>query len=179
MIFNTEMVKAILEDRKIQTRRPKKKEKCDYKIGQKIYVREKFRLEKGDFLPTLETELAKKMYPVYYASDNPRYRDQDKWKPSIHMPKEYARIWLEITDIRVERIQDISMMDASCEGIHSEFDGTHIWYENYLGDGMFKYFEGAIPSFKSLWDSIYKKQGFGWDKNPFVWVYGFKRVENE
>jgi hypothetical protein len=191
IIFSTEMVRAILEGRKTQTRRviktqpPNKKYrlctllattgdcknvnkfhwahvennnivadqeiyfKCPYgKIGDLLYVREAwgwYTEKQGDYLPKI----------IYKASSTENFV---KWKPSIHMPKKYARLWLEIVGIKVERLQDITVEDIHSEGIG--------WDDQY----------GCLPNFVKLWDSINKKRGFGWDVNPWVWVIEFKKL---
>jgi len=90
-------------------------------------------------------------------SDGDPYKPPS-WCPSIHMPRWASRINLEITDVRVERLQDISEDDARAEGIN-----------NPLGSL-------ALNIFPSLWDSINLKRGYGWDSNPWVWVVEFKRL---
>lgn len=94
-----------------------------------------------------------------------------QWKPSIHMPKAAARIWLEITDISVERLQDISKEDAIAEGIEPVADG----YKNYMpklsGTSQFCW-PTAYHSFQSLWESINGAES--WDLNPWLWVVKFK-----
>ena len=202
IILNTEMVKAVLEGRKTQTRRvmdfPKsymwnhewfKKNytfdkmffddiknrnvaiftdgeytewfKCPFgKVGNRLWVRETFQLSKGDMAPTLEEELTKTPHIRYYASDVPKYRDFDKWRPSIHMPREFSRITLEITDIRVERLQDISQEDREAEG----------YPEGKYGSYSFNWFVG-------LWNSIHKKENT-WQDNPWVWVINFKKLKH-
>uniref|UniRef100_A0A6M3M4N7 Uncharacterized protein n=1 Tax=viral metagenome TaxID=1070528 RepID=A0A6M3M4N7_9ZZZZ len=149
------------------------------KVGDKLYVREKFQLSKGDFAPTLEEELSKKPRVLYYASDNPRYRDKDKWKPSIHMPKWASRITLEITDIRVEQLQDISGEDCWKEGVDEEGDDYNR-AEHYMIGGS--QIEGGSPeryAFIGLWDSITKRE-YQWDRNPWVFVLTFqKTIEGE
>lgn len=94
-----------------------------------------------------------------------------QWKPSIHMPKAAARIWLEITDIRVERLQDISEEDALAEGVEPMADG----YRNYLPKlsptAGFRW-PTAYHSFQSLWESINGAES--WDLNPWLWVVKFK-----
>lgn len=93
--------------------------------------------------------------------------------PSIHMPRWASRITLEITGIRVERLQEIDEEDAVAEGIEfTGFFGCNVW-NNYLVDG--ENFPGEpIESYRTLWESI---NGTGsWDANPWVWVVGFKRV---
>ena len=81
------------------------------------------------------------------------------WRPSIHMPKQAARIWLKVTDVRVERLQDISLEDCVREGIEASRTGI-------------------FARFSILWDSTIKKQfiaKYGWDANPWVWVIEFER----
>lgn len=85
-----------------------------------------------------------------------QYWPFEKWHPSIHMPKFCARIWLDVLSIRVAKLQDISEDDAIAEGISGG---------DWLGD--------PIGEFAKLWDSINKKRGYGWDKNPWVWVVNF------
>jgi hypothetical protein len=125
---------------------------------------------------------------IIYRADNPDF-DKDfllngKWKPSIHMPRLASRITLEITGVRVERLQDISEEDAIAEGVKCEVydQGKPIsacWY-NYqedLFDGSFNSPE-AIDSFRTLWDSINAKK-HPWQSNPWVWVVEFKHLRGE
>uniref|UniRef100_A0A6H1ZD64 Uncharacterized protein n=2 Tax=viral metagenome TaxID=1070528 RepID=A0A6H1ZD64_9ZZZZ len=88
--------------------------------------------------------------------------ESSRWYPSIHMPKEYSRLWLLNTGVRVERIQSITEEDAFAEGINT---GTP--YE--CGD--------AVDCFRALWDSIYNKKGLGWDTNPWCWVTCYEVTE--
>ena len=87
------------------------------------------------------------------------------WKPSIHMPKEAARIWLKVTDVRVERLQEMDKTDALKEGIDPRLclNLSH-----------------ALTKFKKIWDSTIKKSDldiYGWDADPWVWVIEFERCE--
>ncbi|HDY86590.1 MAG TPA: hypothetical protein ENH82_00570 [bacterium] len=142
---------------------------CPYgKPGDRLWMRERFLLSTGEFAPTLEEEMSKKPIPMYYADDNPRYRDKDKWKPSIHMPRWASRILLEIVDIRVERLQDIGMKDIIAEGI----DGEH-------RKGRMASIEQLRSRFRNLWDSINKKRGYGWAANPWVWKISFKVLDKK
>ena len=88
-------------------------------------------------------------------------REIVKWRPSIFMPREAARIFLRVKTVRVERLQDITAHDAIREGMESEipFD--------------------AVDEFKELWDSLNAKRGYGWDTNPWVWVIEFERINKE
>ena len=88
-----------------------------------------------------------------------------KWKPSIYMPKEAARIWLKVTDVRVERLQEITETQAQAEGCNS---------------GLLTGPCTARGQFENTWDSTIKKSDldrYGWDANPWVWVIEFERCE--
>ena len=85
-----------------------------------------------------------------------------KWKPSIFMPRWASRINPDVIDIRMERLQDINALDITCEGVEIQKD----WFA-----------EHAMEAFKSLWDLINEKSGYGWDRNPWVWVVEFRRVK--
>ena len=198
ILFNTEMVRAILEGRKTQTRRVVKNtfdhvfEKFTngvwpfYRNNQSHLVRRECPYGKvGDVLWVRETWV-KNLNPN--SDDFGKYEfksdynwthaiDLIRWKPSIHMPFEAARIFLEITNVRVERLYDISALDAINEGI--EYLGT-----GYYGPEWKCYFDAkhdtpsyVIPfnSFMSLWVSINGENS--WNANPWVWVVEFKRIE--
>jgi hypothetical protein len=89
-----------------------------------------------------------------------------KWRPSIHMPRWASRITLEITRVRVERVQEISTPDAIAEGMANDGGGE------YAIDGM----SVAQVRFMDLWEKLNAKRGFGWDVNPWVWVIEFRTV---
>ena len=96
-----------------------------------------------------------------------------KWTPSIHMPRWASRITLEVTGVRVERLQDISEADAIREGIELRGFGGFAWYTGR--DAAKSFTTNPVTSYSSLWESI---NGLGsWDANPWVWVVEFKRVE--
>lgn len=95
-------------------------------------------------------------------------------KPSIHMPRWASRITLEVTAVRVERVQEISEQDAIAEGL--PFNGSY-----YLGGvhrikGTPKCWTLAAQAYRALWDNLNAKRGYGWDVNPWVWVIEFKRL---
>jgi hypothetical protein len=107
----------------------------------------------------------------YYKADNNLgaifNREGDKWRPSIHMPKEAARLFLEVKNVRVERLQAITEEDARAEGI--------------LPDTPFKdmgYQWTARDNFIELWDTLYAKRGHPWRDNDWVFVYSFGRIDN-
>jgi len=97
------------------------------------------------------------------------YSSEPNWKPSIHMPRHASRITLEVISVRVERVQDITGSDACAEGIQFR----HVNSGAPLQGPLYK---ENIQQFSQLWDSINAKRGYGWDKNPWVWVVEFKQV---
>jgi hypothetical protein len=189
ILFNTEMVRAILEGRKTCTRRIcKDANECTvpdmefYNADRRTYAVHNF-VDKehteqlstaertcpictGDILYVRETwKEAPKGYYYYEDWQKGDIADVTKWKPSIHMPKEAARIWLKVTDVRVGRLQDMDKMDAVKEGIDTRLciNLNH-----------------ALAKFKKLWNSTIKKSDldrYGWDASPWVWVIEFERCE--
>ena len=107
----------------------------------------------------------------YWVDPDGGYKDRMPWKPSIHMPKQAARIWLEVTDVRVERLQDMNTGDFLAEGvtIRSEaFNDPENAYQQARG------------AFIDIWDSTIKQADrgkYGWAGNPWVWVIEFERCE--
>lgn len=184
ILFNTEMVRAILDGRKTCTRRIcKDANECTvpdmdfYNADRRTYAVHNF-VDKehteqlstaertcpictGDILYARETwKEAPKGYYYYEDWQKDDIADVTKWKPSIHMPKEAARIWLKVTDVRVERLQDMTDDDAEAEG-------------------CFDYTSTALGFF-DVWDSTIKKSDldrYGWNANPWVWVIKFERCE--
>lgn len=108
------------------------------------------------------------------ASSKYDYASPDVWKPSIHMPYEAARIFLRITDIRVERLQDISEDDAIAEGVERVADYGTTGYKLYTEPDAAYSDIDAKWSFESLWQSI--NGADSWDANPWVWVVTFERI---
>jgi len=178
ILFNTQMVKAILDGRKTVTRRVYKN--FPYNIfdgieeGTEAFEKRKLALsaiaqhQKGDILYVRETWNTVDGDYVYRADQE---KDYFKWKPSIHMPYEAARIFLRVTNVRIEMLQDITMEQVIKEGI-TGLDLEHIaLLENHYD----------IP-FAALWDSTLKKSDlelYGWKANPWVWVYEFERISKE
>lgn len=100
------------------------------------------------------------------------YPSVDTWHPSIHMPKEAARIWLKVTDVRVERIQDIDDEGAKAEGANWK-NGKHVGFEEKLQ-------RSAIERFAEIWNDTIKSADqilYGWDANPWIFVIEFERCE--
>ncbi|MDH0032541.1 MULTISPECIES: hypothetical protein [unclassified Acinetobacter] len=196
ILFNTAMVQAILSGQKTQTRRVVKNELiidqaefecgnrpnvtlsepnlqyrvdnwCPYgQIGDRLWVRETFRLYDSDECPHADFPCGCPRHgtPLYKASHD--CGDGEKWKPSIHMPRWASRILLEITNIRVERVQDITTEDAKAEG----FD-----YSTHPSAIQMGYAIGAKTNFRITWEQIYGQNE--WNKNPWVWVVEFKVVQ--
>ena len=185
ILFNTEMVRAILDGRKDATRRivkgfipddavwgytaftPKGYISCRGTFadgyGEKFF---KLPCESGDILYVRETwKEAPKGYYYYEDWQKDDIADVTKWKPSIHMPKEAARIWLKVTNVRVERLQEITEVQAQAEGCNS---------------GLLTGACTARGQFEDLWNSTVKKSDldrYGWDASPWVWVIEFERCE--
>ena len=185
ILFNTEMVQAITEGRKTVTRRVVKlkngyslegkgKEiteninlfgddiifrngeetnetlKPQYKVGDILYVRETFKRKMDGYSGI---DFGGYLYKADYKTV---FKDNyNPWKPSIHMPKEAARIFLKVTDVKVEKLQNMTQEDCikeGCGGLSEE-------------------------QFAEFWDSLNAKRGYGWKVNPWVWVVEFERVE--
>lgn len=175
IIFSTDMVKAILEGRKTQTRRLVKPQpqrffevnedpvylydvewnigiiNPPYQPGDRLYVRETWaKDDNGDYV-----------YRTNYGKteDDSFPPSMFKWRPSIHMPREASRIRLLVKSVRVERVQDIMPDDVLLEGLVDV--GTEV---------------NALDRFAESWDSISAKRGFGWVTNPYVWVIEFEVI---
>ena len=151
---------------------------CPYgEVGDILWVRETW---KPKYLKRCLYEFQLKytdVCPWFYAADGDCEKGYGSWKPSIHMPKEAARLFLRITDIRVERLQNISEEDAISEGI-KKVSNHNQWY-NYLHPKNAvpaqMWVRGAVNSFETLWASI---NGFeSWQSNPWVWVVSFEQIQ--
>lgn len=210
ILYNGEMVRAILAGQKTQTRRPVKPQPIFKDLespprwcwsGKGHTVKWVDRIsplgmtgdchfgQPGDHLWVKETFY--RYYPsetwpepkALYKADGITLCDKDsegkkqRWTPSTHMPRSLSRITLEITDVQVERVQDISEDDAWAEGIEA-VDGCFAsadLYDTARWYGMSM--EDARCIYAHLWDSLYAARGFGWGVNPWVWVVTFKRAE--
>jgi len=170
IIFSGEMVRAILDGKKTQTRRvikllPKSNEKiytkcCPYgKPGDRLWVRETFQADEI----AMKYKIKEK---IFYKATMPN--GLQHLRSSIYMPRWASRIDLEIAGIRIERIQDITPADALVEGIKYERHGKG------LGDACDEI--RILQAFQKLWDSINAKRGYGWDRNPWVWIIEFKVI---
>ena len=108
---------------------------------------------------------------VVYRATDPDWEEYDgwKWRPSIFMPRKFSRITLEVKEVRVERLQDISEEDCLAEGCPDELGSE------YCVDGM----SSRKAWYADLWDSINNQRGHGWESNPFAWVITFHAISDE
>lgn len=230
ILFNTEMVRAILDGRKTVTRRCVKQkyenthlEMRTDKYGTRLieiqndvegetfgkrkdgttwrklrgYIEPKPPYQRGDVLYVREV-----FCPNYFDEGLAGYRGdglrgnrtaykadynkatigdvvpEPKWRPSIHMPKEAARIWLKVTDVRVERLREITEEQAKAEGIGEEW--AMEWWSPTFNDPDSGGYPRYRDTFVHLWNYTIKKSDlarYGWDANPYVWVVEFERCE--
>ena len=207
ILFNAEMVRAILDGRKTCTRRrvrflpgenPRwtgyirnglmlyngRNEPCiiksPYQPGDILYVRETWEHfdccccegdEHGNCYQEPQQNVLNKSYGCYmYRATDEIYGDA-RWHPSFHMPKEAARIWLKVTGVRMERLQEITEVGIQKEGV--EVDPKEC-------AGKFDFISELFLLFQRLWNSTIKKSDldrYGWDASPWVWVIEFERCE--
>lgn len=218
ILFNTDMVQAILDDRKTDTRRVIKKSQCNglakieprewskeclqepwcsmtekefikslynpsYRRGDILYVRETW-----SFIPCIEctaNDCCDKIPSFFedkdteseccyiYRAGFPEYADPKRitWHPSIHMPKEAARIWLKVTDVRVEQLNEMTLEDFLKEGVMIRPEAFNDPENAY---------QQAKSIFIDIWDPTIKKSDrdrYGWEANPWTWVTEFERCE--
>ena len=197
ILFNTDMVRAILDGRKTCTRRILKgaipfDEKAEYwnvlKKGEwsgpicvEYFIKQGSPYQPGDILYVRETwhkytKLVGKGEGCHleehygYKASIANSEDADEpWKPSIHMPKKAARIWLKVTNVSVERLNEITDKGAEREGAQPDYP--------------FDYDVDKWPNlehFKKIWNSTIKKSDldrYGWQANPWVWAISFERCE--
>ncbi|MBD5504103.1 MAG: hypothetical protein HDR09_20140 [Lachnospiraceae bacterium] len=228
ILFNTEMVQAILDGRKKATRRIVKSPyfvddsgavplamrtapkggKLERQIGAMPYPDEPYKIddilyvrETWSFIPCIEctaNDCCDKIPSFFedkdteseccyiYRAGFPEYADPKRitWRPSIHMPKEAARIWLKVTDVRVERLQEVTKEKIKNEGIYD--DGTYptdkkIKIRPDIAHLCGEWTDKAYKErFAMIWDSTIKKPDisrYGWLANPWVWVIEFERCE--
>ena len=203
ILFNTAMVRAILDGGKTVTRRVIKPQpepeleffgwcregeergKVGFGVDQMVKMFVKPRYAVGDVLWVRETWRENK-YGTGWSWDykaSPEYwymPDDYPWRPSIHMPRKAARIFLEVTNVRVERVQAITEGGAKDEGIESYWAEPHkddppfIGATKELGEALCS---TRCEAFKQVWDAIEAKRGHGWKANPWVFVYKFRRVK--
>lgn len=186
ILFNTEMVRAILEGRKTVTRRavkpqpesrptPMKKDSCwpgCFAIqGTAKVIRPPY--QPGDTLWVRET-WAKSMAGTFMYQADDKAIMVERWRPSIHMPREAARLFLRVTGVRVELLQDIDDDGAKAEGANYQ-DGKNVGWEEKMR-------RTAIDRFAEIWDNTIKladRLRYGWEANPWVWVIEFERISKD
>lgn len=217
ILFNAEMVRAILDGRKTQTRRPIKSpsgvfqvcwrnidpdnkwvEQVDeneiptdkgvnppYEPGDILYVRETWKsisavsYEHKILIRYLADDFEQnvKFLPLERYCQFEKYLEKNGNHANIFMPKEAARIFLKVTDVRIEGIQDIDYNGAIAEGIEeTETYQNKLDYNSSVGLGT-----GYLPIsvFAELWNDLYKEKGYSWELNPWVWVIEFERCEKD
>lgn len=195
ILFNTEMVRAILDGHKTMTRRVMKPQPAMYGFLETYYDWSKVKTPyyPGDILYVCETwcnygelndndQVIDGTEKYYYRADgeNPtpfnyflvgdERRDYPVWRPSIHMPKEAARIFLRVTNVHVERLQNITISDIRAEGV----------VPNTITGGQWQQWQRDFM--KPVWDNAIKKADrdmYGWNANPWVWVIEFERISKE
>lgn len=205
ILFNGDMVRAILDGRKTQTRRPAKERRpplgqqartcvcrqiepsdrpctvCIERFGASPFGRP------GDLLWVRETWRVGNPEHKYHGADNSacfvyraggvawnpipvdvKYSRDEKWRPSIHMPKWATRLRIRVTDVWVERLHGLSEDDALAEGNTGHPVDGHAGYP--IG-------YSPVDEFRGAWDSIYAKRGLRWNTNPWVWACKFERIQ--
>jgi hypothetical protein len=163
---------------------------CPYgQVGDRLWVRETWAASQPGW-----AMYSQFLYKADHAQTPSGPSGPLKWKPSIFMPRSACRLELEITGVRVERLQDITEEDAKAEGASSRtiFDDTIGWQMDWGDVGKFSRYcpsgiltnsdvclSSAKYAFWNYWDRINQKRGFGWETKPWVWVIEFKRVGND
>lgn len=197
ILFNTDILQVLLDGRKSCTRRIVKPQqligmlpdKCKNGIPEEFLKEKKFMFkpycdmtdvelistayqppyQTGDILYVRETFIQAALHIFWYKADDKSWMPKGlRWKPSIHMPKEAARIWLKVTNVRVERLQEITPQGAwkdgaRCSCLHPVPDCA-----------------GNKTAFVNIWNSTIKKSDldwYGWSANPWVWFIEFERCE--
>lgn len=199
ILFNTEMVRAILDGRKSCTRRiAKPQQLVPYQPGDTLYVRETWERfecrncegdERGNCPKEPKKSVLDKTCGCYMYRATDEISGDAKWHPSIHMPKEAARIFLRVTNVRVERLQEITedgvwdegfkfkppcLTRVSADGHTCDLDGPCMSSIKYCDMTMGELFG------REVWNSTIKKSDldyYGWSANPWVWVIEFERCE--
>lgn len=197
ILFNTEMVLAILDGRKSCTRRLVKPQPQGYfEVSEEpLYIYDTDGkqgkitppYQPGDILYVRETFIQAAAHIFWYKADDKPWMSKDLlWKPSIHMPKEAARIWLKVKNVRVERLQEMKPVDVIKEGAYPDcWDCLNTYEESgsqccYGTEEQCSQCDGVMMEWEKLWNSTIKNSDlncYGWDANPWVWVIEFERCK--
>ena len=192
--------------------------KSPYQVGDRLWVKETWAVGKGyDSLKPLDIQrnYITAGYPISYSRRYPRkwYKADTslvekhgigKWHSPLFMPKAFARLWLEVTAVKAERLQDISEEDAIAEGVPEWANKDDIangylldrplddyWCPTCQGHGLHPALganygvievecrdcDTSIKLFRNRWDALNAKRGYPWENNDWVWAYTFKRIE--
>lgn len=152
-----------------------------YHVGNRLWIKETFARIPAERPAGYWTNPKWKHRECWYSADNdkPTWGPRN-WTPSIFMPRALSRLTLKITDVRIERLQQITEADAEAEGVR-DYDipanGDNPRLVGYSSSDTGKLQITRVDAFKELWEELNKPRGFGWDVNPWVWVISFKRVE--
>lgn len=207
ILFNDEMVRAILYGRKTQTRRVCQGQRelscaADFQIdrcpygqpGDRLWVREAWCMGGTGYDEPPNDGRPRHCgggRRCFYRATEPDVVHEDDasrspWRPSIHMPRWMSRIGLDVVSVRVERVQEISHADCMAEGVRIytfEATGDHPRMYGFITDADGPDEHGTAPhhtaqdAYAKLWDSINAKRGHSWESNPWVWVVEFLRVK--
>lgn len=228
ILFNTEMVRAILDGRKSCTRRivkgfipnnavwgytaftPKGRISCrgtfadgygekffkpPYQPGDILYIRETWERfecwncdgdERGNCPKEPKKSVLDKTCGCYMYRATDEISGDAKWHPSIHMPKEATRIWIKVTDVRVERLQEMKPVNVIKEGAYPDcWDCLNTYGESgsqccYGTEEQCSQCDEMMMEWEKLWNSTIKKSNldrYGWNANPWVWVIEFERCK--
>ena len=192
LMFKAPLVRAILEGRKTQTRRVVKRLPLRINRDANAMEIDVANIENGEFAKRVPCPMGQPGDRIYvretfsqhpewgqlaFRADGEEFEDADgwlwepKWMPSIHMPKDLARIWLEVTGVRVHVLQDISNEDAIAEGVNRIAHGREgSYYSAIRNEQHPKNWICPDDAFRELWEST----GGDWDANPWVWAIDFK-----
>lgn len=156
--------------------------RCPYGVpGDRLWVRETWSQDHRDFYPSFPIVYRADGYPAEWEIENGTIESPEvgrrfpfKWRSSMFMPRWASRITLEVTDVRVERLQNISEADAEAEGIQP--------FERCAGQSVYRWHgvdsplaANPVSAYATLWESINGKDS--WDANPWIWALSFKRIE--
>ena len=191
ILFSAPMVRAILDGRKTMTRRIDKPKFDKWQVGDRLWVRETYvpyHPEKNEGMEDFDTDVLKVAYRAttpdfcgdcFDAKSRQELDEQgyvSRWKPSIFMPRKYSRILLEITELKRERLQDISEADAKREGVNKEF---RVYIATFIhgSENAITKNESYKLGFRSIWEQINGRES--WEQNPKVVAIGFKVLETK